>query len=235
MNVVSRVTDSVRRRGVVATMGVMRLIAVSLTRRAWDKSFDLRRRTDTEDIIETSEMARVEGDNRDRGRGYEATRPGPFRRLLRELALADNSVFVDLGCGKGRALIIAGEEGFDRVVGVDFFPEVCDTAQRNIEIVRRSGRDFDAEVVCADVMEFEYTADHNVFYLFNPFDGTMLDRVIQRIDSSVAESPRQVWLIYHHPDWRHVIDDREQFSLILDRTYGGCQFLVYSNLMAETA
>jgi SAM-dependent methyltransferase len=235
MNVLSRLIDSVQRRGVVATLGVVRLITVSLSRRAVDKSFDLTRHTDTEHIIETWEMSEVVGTNRESGKGYEATRPRPLRRVLRELTFADDSVFVDLGCGKGRALIVAAEEGFTQVVGIDFYAEVCDIASQNIEIIRRSGRSFEAEITCADILDFEFAAEYDVFFLFNPFDDTLLEQVIDRIELSVAEFPRQVWLIYLYPDWRKVIDDREQFSLILDRTYGGCEFLVYSNLGPDKA
>jgi SAM-dependent methyltransferase len=180
-------------------------------------------------------MSEVVGTNRESGKGYEATRPRPLRRVLRELTFADDSVFVDLGCGKGRALIVAAEEGFTQVVGIDFYAEVCDIALRNIEIIRRSGLNFKAEITCADILDFEFAAEHDVFYLFNSFNDTLLEQVIDRIELSVAEFPRQVWLIYLYPDWRKVIDDREQFSLILDRTYGGCEFLVYSNLGPDKA
>ena len=42
-----------------------------------------------------------------------------------------NFTFVDLGCGKGRALIAASEHGFARIIGVEFAKSLVDIARKN--------------------------------------------------------------------------------------------------------
>jgi SAM-dependent methyltransferase len=228
MNIISRLRGSVRRRGVLPTVKVVQGDIVMHARRIWDRSFDLKHHTDTQHIVETPDMTDVESENTSLGHRNEATRPRPFRRLLRELDLPDGSVFVDLGCGDGRALILAAQAGIRRVVGIDYYPQACETARHNIETVRRSGVDIDSEVICGDVIDLEFAAEYNIFYLFNPFDSEMLDGVLDNLNSSLERSPRRVWIIYQYPESREVLDSRKEYSLLLHRTYGGCEFLVYS-------
>ncbi len=59
-----------------------------------------------------------------------------FRRLLHELNLPRSLHFVDLGCGLGRACILAGEYGFDKVTGVELASELCAMARKNIASCR---------------------------------------------------------------------------------------------------
>ena len=48
---------------------------------------------------------------------------------------------MDLGCGKGRVLMLAVEYGFARVTGVDYSASLCEIARRNLDVLRaRTGR-----------------------------------------------------------------------------------------------
>lgn len=56
-----------------------------------------------------------------------------FRRLLRHLPIDDPGqfAFVDLGCGKGRTLILAAQHGFRPVVGVELDSRLAAVARGN--------------------------------------------------------------------------------------------------------
>jgi cyclopropane fatty-acyl-phospholipid synthase-like methyltransferase len=77
-----------------------------------DLEFDLRYGTDT--------MRRVEKDALPGSSSYSATKARGFRTLMRKLDLPKASVFVDLGSGKGRVLLLAAQYGFEKVVGVEY-------------------------------------------------------------------------------------------------------------------
>src|SRR5690349_10766861 len=74
--------------------------------------------------IETCELVQKPqgaGEHPDHGYLYEPIQLAVFRRIMAALAIdPHNYTFVDYGSGKGRALVLAAEYGFRRVVGVEY-------------------------------------------------------------------------------------------------------------------
>src|SRR5207302_10557619 len=92
-------------------------------------------------------------------------------------------VFVDLGSGKGRTLLMASEYPFRRIVGVELLPALHQAAQENLSKYRsESQKCFALESVCADATEFPFPAEPMVLFLFNPFPEAGLKRVIANLE-----------------------------------------------------
>jgi len=47
------------------------------------------------------------------------------------------ATFIDIGCGKGRVLLMAAEHGFRKIIGIDFAADLCLTARGTVELYRR--------------------------------------------------------------------------------------------------
>jgi SAM-dependent methyltransferase len=119
--------------------------------------------------------------------------------------LPAGSTFVDFGCGKGRAVLLAGEHPFRAVVGVEFSPELVEVARRNL----RNCRGFahvccNMEVVCMDAARYEIPAGPLVLYFYNPFMEEVMQAVIERLRESLARDPRPVVVIYATPTLDHL-------------------------------
>lgn len=109
---------------------------------------------------------------------------------------SSTSTLIDFGCGKGRVLMAGSEFGFQRLIGVEFAPELCREAEAAIcAYVQRTRKPFRFQVVNADATRFAIPPEADVFYFF-AFDGYVLDQVAQNILQSTRESPRPVWAIY---------------------------------------
>jgi SAM-dependent methyltransferase len=228
VNLFGWVFGSLRERGFAATArGGIRRIQIAASK-VVDASFDRRHGTETRHLVEVAQQDDVSSPNRAHGIRYEPSRARPLRRLLRELPLPRASVFVDIGCGKGRALMVAAQAGFRRLVGVDYSPDLCRAARRNLEgLARGSDGGFSFEVIECDAADFAFAGDHDVIYLFNPFDESVLRRVLDRLEASLRAHPRTVWIIYLSPIWEEAIARRERFTLFARRGYGGGRFAVY--------
>jgi len=89
--------------------------------------------------------------------------------------------FVDMGCGKGRALIVASFYDFAHVIGVDYSERLCRQARANLA---RCGVDSErCEVVCTDATTYDFP-DRNLFvFLNNPFDAQTIRVVLERLRS----------------------------------------------------
>lgn len=68
---------------------------------------------------------------------YAGSRPSIIRRAIASLPELDGYSFVDLGCGKGRPLLVASEFPFRHVVGVELSPDLCDIARKNATSIHR--------------------------------------------------------------------------------------------------
>lgn len=134
--------------------------------------------------------------------------------LHEEVGLRD-AVFVDFGCGLGRALLFASQLPLRRLVGVELSPTLCAIARQNMTSFYRR-RDKTApewSIVNADVRDFDIPDDAGVFYFFNPFDAVVLDAVVRRILASVARAPRDCTIIYANPVHDAVIAACASFKL----------------------
>lgn len=212
---------SVRKRGVVATFGILATSAVDL----W---YDWRHGTHTSGWSSLDTLS-ISSPNRVRGRAYQATPALAFTRLLQKVHIPRDAGFVDFGCGKGRALLLAAEAGFTRVVGIEFATELVVEAQRNVDRwLSARKRACDIRIVEGDVLDYPIAQPDRVFFLFNPFDEVILDGVLDRIEASLKAAPREVWIIYHNPLESSRIDGRRRFKRIASHSFWGNEFSVYS-------
>src|SRR3954452_4570322 len=131
-----RVRRAVRRYGVTGSARQAVTLARSLPARrrgrAAERAFDARLGVDTAGIVRLHELS-FDSENKDLGSRYEATSPDYFDLVMSQLDLGDGDLtFVDLGAGKGRALLMAAQLPFRRLVGVEFSPELTAVADRNV-------------------------------------------------------------------------------------------------------
>jgi SAM-dependent methyltransferase len=136
---------------------------------------------------------------------YEGVDPVLLRRLLSGLHKNfSSSTFIDLGCGKGRALLVAGEFKFAAVVGVEFARELADTAKTNCE---RAGAK--VKIYRQDATEFRFPPGKLVVYFYNPFGPSVLMPVI---DHLLEQHTEECYIIYVNPLHRHCIDGRRRVT-----------------------
>jgi len=126
----------------------------------------------------------------------------PLRRALKDLNPSASDVFVDLGSGKGKALLIAGLLPYKRVVGVEIDKELSRLATRNINRARPRLRVDQVESLTASVLEWPIPDDASVIFMFNPFVGQTFSAVMSKIFESYDRNPRILHIVYEHP-WEH--------------------------------
>jgi SAM-dependent methyltransferase len=160
---------------------------------------------------------------------YQPTEAALFHEMLdalRERSHADlhDFVFIDLGSGKGRTLLMAADYPFRRIVGVELLPALHRAALENLSKYKsESQKCFAVESICADATEFAFPAEPTVLYLFNPFPEAGLRRVIANLEQSLREHPRAVYVLYHNPLLEEVLSE----SAGLRKLHATHQFALY--------
>jgi SAM-dependent methyltransferase len=151
---------------------------------------------------------------------YQPTESILFYEMLEALRQQIHSdfhdfVFLDLGSGKGRTLLMASDYPFRRIVGVELLPALHQAAQENLSKYRsESQKCFALETICADATEFPFSAESMVLYLFNPFPESGLRRMIANLEQSLIEHPRTVYVLYHNPLIEHVLSESSALKKI---------------------
>ncbi len=92
----------------------------------------------------------------------------------------EETTFVDLGAGMGRAVLLASEMGFKAVLGVELHPTLARIAWKNIRLWKEMGRPQSTiRIVEGDAEEFALPAGPLVVFLFNPFGAAVLRRLLK--------------------------------------------------------
>jgi tRNA1(Val) A37 N6-methylase TrmN6 len=93
--------------------------------------------------------------------------------------------FIDIGSGKGRAMLLSARRPFRRVLGIEYARELVDVANRNIAQYRDPAqRCRDLQCYCADATTFELPPEPLVLYFLRPFDDVIMARILVRVRAS---------------------------------------------------
>ncbi|BCK68049.1 hypothetical protein Srufu_020020 [Streptomyces libani subsp. rufus] len=124
--------------------------------------------------------------------------PTPVKTIRQAIAASpvrhEEVAFVDFGSGKGRAMLVASEFPFKKVIGVEFSSSLCEMARTNFERYGGLQKCSTVEVQCQDAADFAIPDDAGFFYFYEPFTVAVAEKVLRNIESSVRRRPRKAVL-----------------------------------------
>jgi SAM-dependent methyltransferase len=136
---------------------------------------------------------RITSNNALFGESYAPTDEGDFLPTLSMIEEDFSTLtFIDMGCGKGKALLLASDLGFKQLVGVEFAPELVEVARENLRLKNISN----GTIQHADAAEYEFPNCDCVVYLFNPFQRKVMDKVIANL---AKLKHRKLYVVYNRP------------------------------------
>lgn len=163
-----------------------------------DHSFDRRYGTDTSGAVGTDELGIDSDERRDQAILYL---PSPARVtawMLDHIGIDPSSfTFMDLGCGKGRVLLVAAQRSFQGVVGVDISEALVEVARVNAaRFTVPPGGCAHIHVLQADATTIDFPETDLLLHLYHPFEPAVTRAVLKRLQSSLEARPRQVRIAY---------------------------------------
>jgi len=148
--------------------------------------------------------------------GYLGAQPSILRKVLAVIPEPQQCHFLDLGCGKGRPLLVATEFGFRAITGVEVSPGLARIARRNAGIMANAYPDRTRiNIVNADARKYRPPAERVVIFLYNTFDEPLMEQFLGNIEASLRQSPRALYIVYYNPVRAGVLDA----SSALERRY----------------
>jgi SAM-dependent methyltransferase len=184
--------------------------------------FDKKYGTDTSGYLTPEDL--VTGRDHDSlNYGYSAIAPSVFREACRRWQANLPAVagrieaysFVDVGAGKGRAVLLAAELPFRKIVGIELNPHLAKIAQHNVERWRRVGRSQSDErirMIQADALEFRWPRHPLLVYLYNPFECSLVAKLMEKLAASCRSASPLVDLLYMNPTCTDTLSAQGLFS-----------------------
>lgn len=162
----------------------------------------------------------VAGHRHDRfATAYYAVAPSVFQGILvrwrrcRPVASIDEFTFVDLGAGMGRAMLLAARYPFRAILGVELNPTLARIGKRNMALWRAEGRgQAPLRLACGDVTEFDLPPGPCVAFMFNPFGGPVLRRMLNRWTRSISQQAGQLDILYVNNEQEGILERRKDFK-----------------------
>ena len=130
---------------------------------------------------------------------YEPSAWRSLAQVFAALEFGPDDVFADLGAGMGRVVVVAARHPFRRVMGVELAEPLAEIARENLR--RNAARQVAgaAEIVTADVTEYELPDDVTVVYFHNPFNGPVFAAALGAVLRSLDRRPRRLRIVYQYP------------------------------------
>jgi len=131
---------------------------------------------------------------------YGGSQPGVLRTVLATLPQPEKSTFLDLGCGKGRALLVASEFPFRDIVGVELSPALAQVARTNAALIaaRHSART-PIRVELGDATAFPLPPGNLVLFLYHPFGEELVLKVVSAVEAALAAEARAIYVVLYNP------------------------------------
>ncbi len=201
--------SSLQRRGLLGTArrGLNLAFHSLVPRRERPHPFDLRSGLDTGGLLRAEKI--TSGHAHDgQTTAYYGSQPSVFlgmmerwREVLRDAGEAlEDFTFVDIGCGKGRVLMLASEFPFRAIVGVELSPELARAADENLRRWALAPRACaEIQVLERDVLEYPLPDGPALLFLYHPFEGELFATWVQTRLSTAARRTMPLYLAYLNP------------------------------------
>jgi hypothetical protein len=132
------------------------------------------------------------------GNNYAAIEPPRFKHVLAAFDMAlEDYTFIDFGSGKGRALLLASEYPFKRILGLEFSPELHAIAEQNILRYRSATQKCRViQSLNVDFADYPLPAEASVLFFFHPCHTRVLSTVVAAVGRSLQAHPRPLYIAY---------------------------------------
>ena len=135
-----------------------------------------------------------------------------FRIFNKIVAQTKELDFVDIGAGKGRAVFVAESFGYKNLTGIEMDKNLFSDSIENLKTYALKNKTSNILFVDANALDYNYKNKPTVYFLFNPFNDTVLKKVLNQISSSTI---KETWFVYMNPKYSKVFT-AEKFETVFE-------------------
>lgn len=200
------IAESFRRYSIFAPIHLLYRLSQSIFFRALDIHDEIRFESkfglQTSFVIKQGDLGFSDRALQEKAARYRPVSPRRVSRAVSYLkrdhlnGILDETTFVDYGSGAGRALIIASEQGFKKIVGVELSPELVSISKENINhYLERQDVQAEIKTIQADARTYTPPRTSVVAFFFDPFGHDIFDIVIQNLKGRDGLGSKKLYII----------------------------------------
>lgn len=127
----------------------------------------------------------------------------------------EQTVFLDVGAGKGRAMLLASQFPFLRIEGVELNADLARIANANISLWHN---DLQSNALSpltlhhADATTHPLPPEPTLAFLFHPFELPILRRFLRLVETSISHNPKPFDLLYVNAEHDSYLDHHPAFT-----------------------
>lgn len=127
-----------------------------------------------------------------------------IKELIKNIEYNDNDVFVDVGCAWGRLIgYLRNHTNINKFIGVELNEKVARQASKIFN------NDKNITIINGNIL-FNIPKEGTIFYLFNPFDASVLDAFLNEVEKIIDHDIR---VLYLYPEYKDVFRNRKFWYL----------------------
>lgn len=145
---------------------------------------------------------------------YLPTTYALFEELFTKYPFNYNDYFVDIGCGKGRALMMAALFGCRHIIGIEINDNIYRELMNNYLEWKKYQfmNGVETTLINKSCLDVKIENEWNKFFMFKPFNNDVFREVILNIYNAKRESDKTMYIYLYHPD-KNVIEWIEKENL----------------------
>jgi SAM-dependent methyltransferase len=184
--------------------------------------FDIRHGTDTSGLLPAHVIALGTKTAQDELTAYYGVAPSILEGVVdywlqhtSPLHSIERYTFLDVGAGKGRALLLASQFPFASIEGIELNPSLVRIAQANIDLWQRDPHSVPLAPIAihhADATRYQLPDTPTLAFLFHPFEAPVLRRFLRHIESHLALHPNAFDLVYVNSEHGSLLDRHPAFT-----------------------
>lgn len=138
---------------------------------------------------------------------YLGSQPSIVRRALTALPKVTDYSFVDLGCGKGRVIIVAAEYPFREIIGVEISPNLVQIARSNVEKMKGNlPSSSNIQIIEGDATKFRPQGKRIVFFTYHAFGIELMREFLKNLEAGLGRTIEHCFFVYYNPVCGSVFD-----------------------------
>ncbi|MES2679376.1 MAG: class I SAM-dependent methyltransferase [Bacteroidota bacterium] len=128
-----------------------------------------------------------------------------FRVFKQIFEQTKHLAFTDIGCGKGRVIFVAEYCGYNHLTGIELDETLLQVAKANEKLYPFKRKESDIHFIHANALHVDYKNVPALYFLFNPFDEAVLEKVLEKICSSTTS---ETWFVYMNPLYKRAFNKK---------------------------
>lgn len=188
--------------------------------------FDQIHGTDTSGLVPARDL--VTGHpNDEHVTAYYAVAPSILRSLVERWRTTPpphhmtDYTFLDMGAGKGRAVLLASEFPFRKVIGVELNAAMASIAEANVARWRRNHASdptapaiAPVEIIHDDALNVPLPQTPTVIFLFHPFEDPVVQALLRHIESAFIGRAGDLDILYVNAEHGSTLNRHPAFHLL---------------------